>query len=244
MGGGFNHRSYNDIDDEDDSRPCDSRRVSRRISNDAASQGAEATIIPEKQGEECVGDDTYAMSQLDTLCRECCSSDDDDDDGDDDDLDEDKEIANQEDGRGLAGDENYGDLDQLDGEGRLLRVVSNCEDNSDKHTNRLVNVDALGAMIKQKCQCVDCGSTNLKLGEVTYGLATTMILECRDCPNQSRKRCIRAVPGASTPRFDGVTVVTDGKDVVPTSFSDFVINHNAVLMMQGLGFGLEKEPYR
>lgn len=111
-------------------------------------------------------------------------------------------------------------------------------------TNRLVNVDTIHEMISTKCVCRQCylsgrGVGKITVSEITYGLATTVYVSCKDCPATEKERTFRAVPAVIGQEKSGKTVTKSRYFTQPPRFGQYVINHSMVLLMQQLGIGLE-----
>lgn len=138
----------------------------------------------------------------------------------------------------------YEGPDNVNGDDEEQDVGENVMEDDDLRgaTNRLVNMDNIRNLIQRKCVCKGCvasgrGNGKLSVYEVTYGLATTVYLTCATCPFGEEERTIRCIPGSSVPTLDGISI--DQKGRPPPAFGDYVVNNNAVLMMQNLGIGLE-----
>ena len=109
-----------------------------------------------------------------------------------------------------------------------------------QHLNRIIDFNALKTMIELKCTCRRC-SGSVILTEITVGIATTVVMTCTNCEENSR-------------RTETGPVQVDGHDICHRQgirkkppfiknnikrFIDFPIHYSLVLLMQQLGCGLE-----
>ena len=113
--------------------------------------------------------------------------------------------------------------------------------NSNIHyMNKIINFEALKDMVESRCTCRSCNGA-VVLTEITVGVATTIIMTCTNCDENSK----RTETGPAKVNGHDICAqqgIRDKPKFVKKSidrFIDFPIHYSLVLLMQQLGCGLE-----
>ena len=108
------------------------------------------------------------------------------------------------------------------------------------YSNRIIDFQALKDLVELGCVCRLCKGP-VVLTEITIGVATTVVMMCRDCDEGSQRT------ESETPTVDGNDIckrqgIRDKSQYIKKTikrFIDFPIHYSLVLLMQQLGCGLE-----